>query len=215
MQLLYLRVGQSKDASGGALVRAAVLAIFSLFGGLVTEAKAKHGGDTPQVTNGARPTVAQLVDSYFARLPDYRAGDLISQSQIVAVIRQIDAAGGEVKNARGIVDRGLPNSSFLIRELSSPAGKKFMRSVGQHQGGYARLDRLSSISGGQKIVRDLVRQPGGEKLVDYLTTTEGGSNLGHTLGGARGGVDLNQPTGRIYTASDLLAALDGAVRKKR
>jgi hypothetical protein len=215
MQLPYLRVGQSKDVKRAVVVRAAMLAIFVVFGGSTTAAEPLKADGKPQVVEAARPKVAQLVDSYFAKLPDYRAGDLISQSQIVAVIRRIDAAGGEVKDARAIVERALPDSSFLIRELSSPAGKKFMREVGKQQGAYSRLDRLSTISGGQKIVRDLVREPGGDKLIDYLATTKGGSNLGHTLGGARGGVDLNEPTGRIYTTADLLAALDGAVRKKR
>jgi hypothetical protein len=208
MQLLYLPVGHSNDASVALLVRGGMLAIFVLFAEVVVAEQPKADG-----TTGSK--AAQLVDSYFAALPDYRAGDLISRSQIVAVIRQIEAAGGEVKDARTLVERGLPDNSFLIDELSSPAGKKFMRGVGRHQGAYSRLDRLSSISGGQKIVRDLVREPGGDQMLAYLTTTQGGSKLGSTLGGARGGVDLNKPTGRIYTAADLVAELDGSVRRKR
>ncbi len=208
MQLLYLPVGHSNDASLALLVRGGMLAILVLFAEVVVAEQPKTGGTTAS-------RAAQLVDSYFAALPDYCAGDLISRSQIVAVIRQIEAAGGEVKGARTLVERGLPDNSFLIHELSSPAGKKFMRSVGRHQGAYSRLDRLSSISGGQKIVRDLVREPGGDQMLAYLTTTQGGSKLGSTLGGARGGVDLNRPTGRIYTAAELIAELNGSVRRKR
>jgi hypothetical protein len=153
-----------------------------------------------------------LVDSYFATLPDYRAGDLISRSQIEGAIRTIEAAGGAIQGADELVHCGLADDSFLVRELASPAGKKFMRKVGRNAAGYARLDRLSSIAGGQKIVRDLVRGPGGDKLLDYLST-QGGSNLGRTLAGARGGVDLNKPTGRIYTAAQLTAELQPRVTK--
>jgi hypothetical protein len=160
------------------------------------------------------PAIAHLVDSYFAALPDYRAGDLINRSHIEDVIRTIEASGGTVKDADELVERGLADNSFLIRELSSPAGKKFMRKVGRNAGGYARLDRLSSISNGQKIVRDLVRGPGGDTMLDYLTTTKGGSNTGRMLGGARGGVDLNKPTGRIYTAAELSAELQQRVTKE-
>jgi hypothetical protein len=90
-----------------------------------------------------------------------------------------------------------------------------MRKVGRNVGGYARLDRLSTIAGGQKLVRDLLHGPGGDAMVEYLTTTQGGSKMGRMLGGARGGVDLNKPTGRIYTAVELIAELQQRVTKAK
>jgi hypothetical protein len=72
---------------------------------------------------------------------------------------------------------------------------------------YSQVDRLSSIARGRQIVRDLVRQRGGDQFVEYLTTTKGGRRLGDMLAGAQQGVDLNKPTGRIYTANDLAAVL--------
>jgi hypothetical protein len=151
--------------------------------------------------------VTQSVGTYFASLPDYQAGDLLSQSSIEGALRAVEAGGWNVPHARELVERGLPENSFLIRELSSPAGKKFMRRIARQPGAYARLDRLSTISGGQTVIRDLIRKPGGDELVKYLASTKGGQNLGKKLAGARDGVDLNKPTGRIYTADDLLAEL--------
>ncbi|HEY3391691.1 MAG TPA: hypothetical protein VGK58_03215, partial [Lacipirellulaceae bacterium] len=78
----------------------------------------------------------------------------------------------------------------------------------RHPGAFSRLDRLSSMARGQAIVRDLIRSSDGDKFIEYLATTRGGRKLGSTLAGARQGTDLNEPTGRIYTADDLLAALD-------
>ena len=67
---------------------------------------------------------------------------------------------------------------------------------------------------GQSIVRDLVRQKDGDKMIEYLATTKGGKNMSGMMAQARGGVDLNKPTGRIYTADDLVAALKNAMRSR-
>jgi hypothetical protein len=88
-----------------------------------------------------------------------------------------------------------------------------MRKIADQPGTYSRIDRLSTIPRGQQTIRDLVRMKDGDKLVDYMATTKGGRNMGGMLSGARGGVDLNKPTGRIYTADDLIAAIKAAIAK--
>jgi hypothetical protein len=148
------------------------------------------------------------VEQHFASLPDYQPGDLVTRSQVAKALAKVADAGVDVPNAEQIVAATLPDNSFLARELSTPAGRKFMRRVARNPGAYSRLDRLSSISRGQTFVRDLIRSPEGDKFIEYLSTTRGGRNLGSTLAEARQGTDLNQPTGRIYTAEDLMAALD-------
>jgi hypothetical protein len=95
----------------------------------------------------------------------------------------------------------------LARQWSTVAGRKFMRKIARHQGAYARLDRLTSIPRGKAIVRDLIHQPQGDKFIEYLATTKSGRNLGGMLSDVPGGADLNKPTGRIYTAEDLIAEL--------
>jgi hypothetical protein len=147
------------------------------------------------------------VEQYFESLADYQAGDLITQSQIAAAVDRVADAGAELPDADRLVERGLADNSFLARQLSTPAGRKFMRKVARQRGGFSRLDQLSSISSGQSIVRDLIRERGGDKLIEYLTTTRGGRKLGGTLAGGRHGADLNKPTGRIYTAEDLIVEL--------
>ncbi len=156
--------------------------------------------------------VAKVVRSHVASRPGYQDGDLVTRSQIEGVIKSVAAAGWKVHNGREIAELGLPDNSFLVRELSSSSGRKFMRKISQLPGGYAHLDRLSSIPRGESIVRDLIRQPGGDEMIAYLATTRGGQNLGKSMSGVRGGVDVNKPTGRIYTANDLLNALQRAYR---
>jgi hypothetical protein len=151
--------------------------------------------------------VASEVLRYFTAQRDYRDGDLIRRSQIDAVLKNVAAAGWKVNNSQEIVALGMADGSFLVRELSTPAGKKFMRKIAAQPGGYSHLDRLSTIPRGERIVRDLIRDPNGDDFIAYLATTKGGRNLGKMMAGVRNGVDLNKPTGRIYTESDLLAVL--------
>jgi hypothetical protein len=120
----------------------------------------------------------------------------------------VASAGTKVPGAERILAATLADSSFLAKELSTTAGRKFMRKVARHPGAFSRLDRLSSISRGQAIVRDLIRSADGDKFIEYLTTTNSGRKLGSSLAGAQHGTDLNQPTGRIYTAEDLMAVLE-------
>jgi hypothetical protein len=140
---------------------------------------------------------------------------LLSQGQVSAALDAVGNAGWDVPERDAILDRALPDGSFLVKELATPAGRKFMRRLSRHPGAYLRLDRLSTIAGGQQIIRDLARQKDGDKLIEYLATTAGGQSLGRMAAGARHGTDLNKPTGRIYTADDLLAALEKAYRDEQ
>ena len=158
----------------------------------------------------ARPgfdVINRAVEDHFNSLPDYQAGDLVTQSQVEAALVSVRDAGWDVPESDRLVKLALPDSSFLASQFATREGRKFARKIARHPGAYGRLDRLSSIARGQKIVRDLIAQPGGDKFIEYLATASGGQNLGRMLAGARHGSDLNKPTGRIYTAADLLAEL--------
>jgi hypothetical protein len=151
--------------------------------------------------------IARVVESYFARLPDYQHGDLICRGQVEAVLNNVAATGWKKFKPSAILDSCLPDNAFIVRELSSPAGKRFMRKIARQPGAYSHIDRLSSIPRGQAVIRELVHTPGGDEMITYMTTTKGGSNLGNMMSGVRGGTNLNKSTGRIYTVDDLLATL--------
>jgi hypothetical protein len=88
-----------------------------------------------------------------------------------------------------------------------------MRKIANSPGTYSRLDRLSRISNGQSAVKILIRDPGGDTMLTYMATTQGGKNLGTMMAGTPNGTNLNKPTGRIYTADDLLAVVRQAYAK--
>lgn len=151
--------------------------------------------------------VSQAVADYFDSLRGHQPTDLVTQSQVAEALDAVAEVGWDVPERDALVKRTLADGSFLVRELATPAGKKFMRNIARYPGAYNRLDRLSTISGGQKVVRQLIHEKGGYEMIEYMATTPGGHNLGKMMAGAQQGVDLNKPTGRIYTADDVVAAL--------
>ncbi len=177
---------------------AAVLVCLQFSGKLIAEAPSRR----PDFA-----TIVLAVRSYFEAVPAYQSGDLISRSQIEKALASVEDAGWKVPEADAVGQLGLADNSFLVRELWTPAGRKLMRKIGRQPGMYARLDRLSSISRGQSIVRDLIRHKNGDAFVKYLATTKGGHTLGRQLAATPRGVDLNKPTGRIYTDADLIDEL--------
>jgi len=152
--------------------------------------------------------VSQAALTYFNSLPGYEPGDLVSQSQVAGALDAVELVGWDVPDRGKVVDLALPDNAWLVRELSTKKGKRFMRKVGRFQGGYLRLDRLSTIADGRDAIRILIKDPGGDEMIEYMDTTKGGFELGRMMAGAKRGVDLNKPTGRIYTADDLVAVLE-------
>src|SRR4051794_30860564 len=78
--------------------------------------------------------VTKLVDEYFASLPGYEKGDLITRSQIEKVIAKLVSRGVKISDSASIVKLGLADDSFLVRELSTPDGKRFMRKIASRSG---------------------------------------------------------------------------------
>jgi hypothetical protein len=209
------KTNRSMDHSQQFAVRAAMrctaVACLSMCLGLVAEPPSIATAAPTQVAPPSKQPnfelVIQILKQHFGSLPDYQPGDLVTQSQIAEVLGKLHDVGCHVPDAERITKLALPDDSFLPKELATPAGRTFMRKISRHPGAYSQVDRLSSIARGQRIVRDLIRQRGGDEFVEYLTTTKGGHKLGDMLAGAQQGVDLNKPTGRIYTASDFALEL--------
>lgn len=151
--------------------------------------------------------VIRALTAHFQSQPDFQRRDLMNQSQVADALAAVEQTGWQVPNAKKIVELALPDNSFLVGELSTPDGKQFMRKISRSPGTYSRLDRLSQLSQGQQFVTQLLGDKGGDDLITYLATTNGGRNLGQMMAGTPNGTDLNLPTGRIYTADDLLGVL--------
>ena len=78
-----------------------------------------------------------------------------------------------------------------------------------------RLDNLSRLSHGRKVLADLMQSKDGDKLIEYLATTEGGRQMGEMVARGRDGRNLNRPPGTIYTADDFVRALKPSYAREK
>src|SRR5688572_18369156 len=86
----------------------------------------------PSEGRAASPDMAQvekLVSEQLARKRDYQPGDLISRADVEPIFNRLIEMGLQPADRESLYDAFLSHNSFLVRELSSPDGKKFMRTV--------------------------------------------------------------------------------------
>lgn len=184
--------------------------IFALLGAVVGGASAAPGPSSPPPFD----KVIRALTNFFESIPDFQRADLLNQDQVTKALAAVADVGWEPADSSEIIDRALPANSFLVGELATPDGKRFMRKIAKNPGTYSRLDRLSRLNQGQQVVSQLIGDVGGDVMITYLATTNSGHNMGKMLAATPGGTDLNLPTGRIYTADDLLAALKKSYAKE-
>jgi hypothetical protein len=197
------------DALNPRRVRTAAVQSFLIFALL-----AATMGSAPTPSPPTFDKIVRALTDYFKSLPDYQRADLLNQEQVTGALAALAKIGWEPTDSKEIIELALPVNSFLVGELATPDGKRFMRKISKNPGTYSRLDRLSRLSQGQQVVSQLIGDVGGDVMITYLATTNSGHNMGKMLAATPNGTDLNLPTGRIYTADDLLAALKKSYKKE-
>lgn len=151
--------------------------------------------------------IERAVAKHFEDLPDYRDGDLLARAPTKELLEKLEKLGWKEPNAAAILERIPADDDFIAKSLSTSRGKSFMRQIAKYPNAYDRLDRLSRLPRGKDMVRSLIVGPDGYKLLEYMTSTSGGKELGKMLSEAPRGTNFNRSTGKIYTATMLLAEL--------
>lgn len=147
-----------------------------------------------------------IVAEYFAGVKGYAPGDLITRRQVREVLDLVERRNGKLNDRAQIEKKALADDSFLATQLHSASGKKFMRQVASMPLGFDQLDRLAQLPQGHSTVERLVRGPDGYKLLEYMTKSPGGKDMAKMLS-KDGAGNFNKPTGKIYTAEQLLKQL--------
>ncbi|MHB8953327.1 MAG: hypothetical protein ACYC4U_10195 [Pirellulaceae bacterium] len=158
--------------------------------------------------------IQQVVTAYFGDQAKYRPGNLISQSDAGAILKKLGEIGWQPLDQDQILADALPDSHPLVSLARSKEGKKFMEKVSGFDLIYDRMDRLSNVSGGQRMLEALVRLPDGEKYAqpkkqlpngvpDFLSLLPK-----NATGRVRTVKDYDKSTGRIYTEADLMRRLN-------
>lgn len=152
--------------------------------------------------------ITAAVKQFFGDQKNYKPGDLITRGQIAPLLDRVQEMGLPLPDKKQILT-DLPNKKeFFVRQLSTPAGRKFMRQIARYPEAFDRVDRLTRLPHGRQTVVDLIRGPDGYKMIEYMTTAAGGKELGRMLSQAPDGRNFNKPTDRIYTADLLVKRLE-------
>jgi hypothetical protein len=160
--------------------------------------------------NEARPSfqeIAAYVEREFVNRTYYQAGDIISESEVKPLFAAFDRMGWKATDRLLILALVPDDTDFIVRQLRSTPGRKFMTKISGYPLAYDRIDRMTQLPRGRQLVHELVTGVGGYEMLEYMTTTQGGKNLGKQLSRDPHGADFNKPTGRIYTVEALIARL--------
>ncbi|MCD4727722.1 MAG: hypothetical protein K8R46_08670 [Pirellulales bacterium] len=152
--------------------------------------------------------IRQTVLGYFEDQPNYRPGDLITRKKVEPLLVRLQDIGLPLPEKQEILDTVPGEGECLPKQMSTPAGRKFMRRISRYPDAYDRLDRLSRLPHGRQSVRDLIRGPVGYKIIEYITTAAGGKEFVTMLSTSPKGKKFNAPAGRVYTAEILLKRLE-------
>jgi hypothetical protein len=156
--------------------------------------------------------IKAMVWQYFQSQGNFQTSMLITKEQVEPLLGSLASMGFNLSDTKSILDKLPAEDEFLVKELYSPAGRKFMQGISKYPDAYDRLDRLSRLPHGKQTIRDLVKGPDGYKMIQYMTTAPGGKEMGKMLSNAPLGTDFNKPTGRIYTVPMLLTQLEEQYR---
>lgn len=165
--------------------------------------------------------VKQVVAEHFQALPDYRPGDIITQSEVEAVLKRLATYGFRPADSQEIIADSLPDSSSLVTLLRSSRGRKYMSKVKGYTLIYDRLDRVSRVSDGVTTLDMLIRLPNGEKFSHLKSQLPKGvpdildlmPKKGNGL--VRSIKDYGKPTGRIYNEAGLVKRLGSGLEAQQ
>ena len=158
----------------------------------------------------------QVVESYF-HAAKHRTADIISKSQVEQVFAALKESGWDCSEKDEILNATLDDQHVLVSTLRSTAGMRFMGKISSRELMYDRLNRVSQVSGGQQLIRDLVKLPDGEK---YAKPRSGGGVPDlldllpkNSSGKTRRIANYHKPTGHIYTVANLVSRLAESYKK--
>lgn len=159
------------------------------------------------------PTCQGIAQEEAAKLAP---GQPVTRSFVSALAGKLKARGWVVRDLEAILELVPADDEFLVQQLGTARGKVFAQTLVRRPDDYSRLDRLSHLPDGQKMIRDLMGGPAGyHQMLTYMISTEGGKQLWSIVPNSRDAHDFNSPTGRIYTSEQLVAALEQSYSREK
>ncbi len=158
--------------------------------------------------------VEKFVTKFFSNVPGYEEGDLITKSQAEALLKLMSKQGWVLKSddREAIMERVLDDNSFMIQQLTSPRGRKFLNRIRNLPGGIDRVERIAEMPKGKRDVNALIyKVPDGHKWIEALTVPKNGVRLNQNFKRSAHGSKMYKETNRIYFATQLIQELASVV----
>jgi hypothetical protein len=174
---------------------------------LATGVPAHAADEKKPATDETLPQWAEVQSVIKDSMGKRSKAEILSHGDASKTFAKLEKAGWNLADRKQIEKRFLSDSDFLVRQLRSKAGRKFMQRIETMSGAYDHLDHLRKMPYGPRRIRELIRGPDGYKLIEYMTSTKGCKNLGRQFSRGVNGKGFNKPTGRLYTARQFTAEL--------
>ena len=152
-------------------------------------------------------TIKSITTRHFASYPDRDPCEIISQSEVTTLLDQFRRMGWQSTTLNALTRTVLRDNDFLVRQLRTPAGKKFSKKIARYPDGYERMYQIVRLNNGRQLAHDLIHDRGGNELVEYLTTTAGGKNLSQQLSKTPQGAKFGESTNLLFTQDALTKRL--------
>lgn len=155
----------------------------------------------------AWPTIESATRAHFRQQADFQDNDLLWRGKVRPLFAALEKLGWKVPDQEGLLAKLPADDDFLVRSLSSGAGRKFMRRISAYPGSYDRLEQLARMQRGQRRVQDLIHTTRGDEVLEFFAEGQGREQITRRLATAPGGASFGKPTGKIYTLTALLTEL--------
>jgi hypothetical protein len=154
------------------------------------------------------PRLKALVDRHLRSDPDYVPGDILSRSNVEPILGELIERGISPSHDNdGLYNEYLRDDDYLVEQLRSPEGRRFMRKIQTLPGAYDRLERFARHPKGRLWIRQLIAAENGPELFAEMISEAGLKQAAEAMGDDEQSRNLNRPTGRVHTEAQLLARL--------
>ncbi|MEX2187918.1 MAG: hypothetical protein WD875_14025 [Pirellulales bacterium] len=150
---------------------------------------------------------------HFKTLADYEDGDILSQGQVKPLLDQLAKAGWKVSDRAELLGQVSADNDFVVGQLRTKSGRKFMRKLGGSAEQYDRLRRLAETKGGERTVADILKLPNGNDVLAALVESKAGKDIGRQLAKGPRTQNFNKPTGYLYTQTQVMERLEESYRR--
>jgi|GEM_PF-6101400 len=165
---------------------------------------------------GPQTQMRALVEQSLAKNPYYTPGQLISRRDAETIfqkLRELNLTTPEDQEDLG--GALLPDQSFLVTRLKTPAGRAFMKKIADDKTAYERLERLSWTSDGRRLIDGFINSKDGPAKFQELKTAAQLAKVSKQLAADPRTVEFELPTGHVHTAAGLIAKLEEVLERQK